>query len=59
MKAKLKMAKEIGGIKMRITIHTIGIDNKRQNKKRIRKPEWYFFERAQSVLRKAAPERFL
>lgn len=56
MKAKLKMAKEISGIKVRITIHTIGIDNKRQNKSRIRKPESYFFERAQSVLRKAAPE---
>lgn len=39
MKSKLKMAKEISGIKMRTTIHTIGIDNKRQNKNRIRKPE--------------------
>lgn len=39
MKSKLKMAKEISGIKMRITIHTIVIDNKRQNKNRIRKPE--------------------
>lgn len=39
MKAKLKMAKEISGIKIRITIHTTGIDNKRKNKNRIRKPE--------------------
>lgn len=29
MKAKLKMTKKISGIKMRITIHTIGIYNKR------------------------------
>lgn len=39
MKANLKMTKEISGIKMRITIYTVGIYNKRQNKIRVRKPE--------------------